>query len=200
MPLALFWTFYPVNNKSRSTWSQQLPRKGNIVQQRQEQFPEKPSSLFLISSHEIRKRNRNLLWGVFLSLLLAALITIGNYRDPVTYSNALLWSIIAFLVLANLVNTFRYLRYRKLIRKHRVEIKNNKMVFYTGDHTSELDMSNITIMQTYSKPNKLLHIQLRLKNNRGIRLEGYDQLETMASLIAAQLQPGQVIDRKALFG
>ncbi|MCW8962262.1 MAG: hypothetical protein OQL16_00605 [Gammaproteobacteria bacterium] len=170
------------------------------MQQMQEQHPEKPSSLFMIGSQEIRKRNRNLLWGMSLSLLLAAMVTIGNYRDPVTYNNALLWSILAFLVLANLVNIFRYLRYLKLISKHRVEIENNKIVFYTGDDTSELDMSNITIMQTYSKPDKLQHIQLRLKNNRGIRLEGYDRLETMASLIAAQLQPGQVIDKKALFG
>jgi len=170
------------------------------VQQMQEQPSEKLSSLFMIGRQEIRKRNRNLLWGVLLSLLLSAVITIGNYRDPVTYSNALLWSILAFLVLANMVNIFRYLRYRKLIHKHRVEIENNKIVFYTGDDTSELDMSNITIMQLYRNPNKLLHIQLRLKNNRGIRLEGYDRLETMASLIATQLQPGQVIDRKALFG
>lgn len=171
-----------------------------ILPQIQEQPVEKPSSLFIIGSQEVGKRNRNLLWGALLSLLLAAVITIGNYRDPVTYNNALLWSILAFLVLANLVNILRYLRYLKLIRKHRVEIEKNKIVFYTGDHTSELDMSNITIMQMYRNTNKLLHIQLRLKNNRGIRLEGYERLETMASLIAAQLQPGQVIDRKALLG
>jgi|GEM_PF-738701 len=171
-----------------------------IVQQIQEQPNEKPSSVFIIGSQEIRKRNRNMLWGLFLSLLLALAITIENYRDPITYNNALFWSVLVFLVLANLINYFRYLRYLRLIRKHRVEIENKKIVFHTNDNISELDMSDITIMQMYRSPNRLQHIQLRLKNNRGIRLEGYDRLETMASLIAAQLNPEQVIDRKALFG
>ena len=172
----------------------------NILQQTKEHPSEKSSSSFVIGNQEIRKRNRNLLWGLILSLLLVVVIIIENYRDPITYSNALLWSILVFLVLANLVNYSRHLRYLRLIRKHRVEIEQNKIVFHADDNMSELDMSNITIMQMYRRSSRLQHIQLRLKNNRGIRLEGYDQLETMASFIADQLQPEQVIERKALFG
>ena len=155
---------------------------------------------FFIGSKEVRKRNKKLLWGLVLSLLLSAVITIENYRDPITYNNTLLWSIIAFLVLANLVNYIRYRRYLKLIRKHRVEIDKNKIAFYTYDQKSELDISNISIMQKYRNSDGLQHIQLRLKNNRGIRLEGYDQIDEMASLIADQIQPDQVIERKLLFG
>jgi hypothetical protein len=161
---------------------------------------DKPSSSFVIGNQEIRKRNSNLLWGLLLSLLLAAVTIVEHNRDPTTFNDALLWSILAFLVLANLVNYFRYLRYLRLIRKHRVEIGQNKIIFYTDNNISELDLSNVVIMQMYRKSNRLLHIQLRLKNNRGIRLEGYDQLETMASSIAAQLQPEQVIERNALLG
>ena len=171
-----------------------------IEQQLQEQPEEKTSSFFIIGSQEIKKRNRNILGVVFLSLLLVVVITIENYRDPITYNNALFWSVLVFLVLANLINYFRYLRYLRLIRKHRVEINNNKIVFHTNDDISELDISDITIMQMYNRKNGLQHVQLRLKNNRGIRLEGYDQLETMASLIVDQLKPEQVIHRKALLG
>jgi uncharacterized integral membrane protein len=170
-----------------------------MVQQIQQPPSQQPAS-FIIGSREVTKRNRNLLWGLVLSLLLAILISIENYRNPVTYNYTLLWSMIAFLVLANVVNYIRYLRYRRLIRKHKVEINNETITFYTADQKSELDLSNISIMQIYRNANELRHIQLRLRNNRGIRLEGYDQLETMASLIADQLRPEQVIEKKVLFG
>ena len=173
--------------------------QGNILQQTSEQPFIRPSSLFIIGSQEVKKRNRNLFWGLLLSFLLAVVITSENYRDPITYNNTLLWSILAFLVLANLVNYVRYVRYLRLIRKHKVEIGTNKITFYTGNNKSELDISSISIMQMYRNSNSLQHIQLRLKNNRGIRLEGYDQLESMANLIADQLQPEQVIQRKVLF-
>ena len=80
------------------------------MRQTQEQSAQEHAS-FVIGRPEIEKRNRNLLWGLVLSLLLALVITVENYRDPITYNNALLWSIVAFLVLANLVNYFRYIRY-----------------------------------------------------------------------------------------
>ena len=158
------------------------------------------SGPFIVGEQEIRKRNKNLLWGLLLSVFLAVLIVIENHRDPVTYNNTLLWSILGFLVIANIVNYFRHLRYVKLIGTHRVELNNNKIIFITGDNQSELDTSDIAIMQMYRRSNRLQHIQLRLMNNRGIRLEGYDQLESMAALIAAQLQPEQVIETKTLFG
>ena len=170
------------------------------MQQTDQHPSEQSNGAFIIGKQELKKRNRNLLWGLLFSILLAIVTIIENDRDPTTYNNALLWSILGFLVLANIVNYYRHLRYLRLIRNHRVELKQNKMVFYTGDNMSELDMSDITLMHKYMRSNRLQHIQLRLKNDRGIRLEGYDRLESMASLIAAQLQPGQVMERKTLFG
>jgi hypothetical protein len=170
------------------------------LQQSHQQPAETPQSVFTIGEGEIKIRNRNILWGLLFSLLLAAVITVENYRDPASYNNTLLWSILGFLVLANLVNYFRHLRYLRLIRKHQVKVEDNKIIFHTDDQVSELDTSSIAIMQLYRGKNGLQHIQLRLKNNRGIRLEGYDQLGTMADLIAARLDPEQITDRKAMFG
>ncbi|TNG00163.1 MAG: hypothetical protein EP297_04230 [Gammaproteobacteria bacterium] len=161
-----------------------------------EQSSSKVSTPFTIGGREIKKRNRNLLWGLMFSVLLVLVVSTANYRDPQTYNNALLWSVLGFLVLANLMNYVRHLRYLRLIRKHRLEVDGNKVTFYTGEQTSELDTSNIAIMHLYRNKKGLQHIQLRLKNDRGIRLEGYDRLEEMAQLITAQLQPNQVVDKK----
>jgi hypothetical protein len=43
---------------------------------------------------------------------------------------------------------------------------------------------------------RLRHIQVRLKNNRGIRLEGYSGLEEMAAGLMEQLPEGKVVDRR----
>lgn len=158
------------------------------------------SGPFIVGEQEIRKRNKNLLWGLLLSVFLAVLIVIENHRDPATYNNVLLWSILGFLAVANIVNYIRHLRYLKLISTHRVEFNNDKIIFITDDNESELNTSDIAIMQMYKSSNRLQHIQLRLVNNRGVRLEGYDQLERMAALIAAQLRPDQVTETKTLFG
>lgn len=162
--------------------------------------PAPASAIFVIGRKELGKRNRNLLWGLLLSLFLAAVTVIENHEDPATYNDVLMWSILGFLALANIVNYFRHLRYARLVRTHNVQLEGGKIVFHTADDVSELDVSAIAIMHQYTSSGRLQHIQLRLKNNRGIRLEGYDRLEEMAGMISAQLQPHQVMERKSLFG
>ena len=47
-------------------------------------------------------------------------------------------------------------------------------------------------MTFYRKKGNVTHIQLKLRNNRGIRLEGYEELEQLGRAIAGLIPKHQV--------
>lgn len=151
---------------------------------------------FAISEQEIRKRKKNTALGAVFSLLLAGMIAVHNYQYPEKYSDVLLWSVVGFLVLANLVNYYRHLRYLRMIRDHEVEVLPGKVRFWTGGKVTELDVKKIAGMFYYRKKGELQHIQIKLKTHRGIRLEGYEKLDELGRLIADQIPPEHVQDKK----
>jgi hypothetical protein len=61
---------------------------------------------------------------------------------------------------------------------------------------TELDMKKIAGMFYYRKKGELQHIQIKLTTQRGIRLEGYENLEELGRLIAEQIPPEHVKDKK----
>ncbi len=132
------------------------------------------------------------------SLLLAILIVAGRIQYPEDYNDVLLWSVAAFIVLGNLINYYRYNRYLRLIKDHRIEITDDKVLFWTGGEKSELNISDITMLTFYRSKGELKHIQLKLKNNRGIRLEGYTAQEQLGQSIAQKIPQEQVINNKPL--
>lgn len=153
-------------------------------------------SVFTISDVTLKPRVRNILWGAGLSLVLIAVITFGHVRYPETYNDVLLWSVVGFVLIANLVNVFRYRRYIRLIRDHRVELHSGQVQFWTNGEKSELALSDVAVMNLFRRRDRLRHIQLRLKNNRGIRLEGYDDMDRLATALREQIPAAQVVDRK----
>ncbi len=152
------------------------------------------SNIFVISEEALALRNRNILWGAGLSLILAAVIAFGHYRYPQTYNDVLLWSVVGFVILANLVNLIRHLRYLRLIKEHRLEVHPGSVRFWTGADRTELDLKDIAMINLYRNKGDLRHIQIRLNNNRGIRLEGYQDLERLAALLAEQVPKGHLVD------
>lgn len=152
---------------------------------------------FVISQETLALRNRNLLWGVGLSLILAALIAFGHYRYPQTYNDVLLWSVVGFVILANLVNFVRHLRYRRLVKSHRVEVHPGILRFWTGPDKTELDLNDIAALRLFRNKGGLGHIQILLKNDRGIRLEGYRDLDRLATLLLEQVPKAHVVDPQA---
>jgi hypothetical protein len=154
-----------------------------------------PSSTFDIGPESIEKRRKNILLGGVFSLLLAILVVFGHARYPQTYNDVLLWSVLGFVVLGNLVNYYRHRRYLRLIRDHHVDIFPGRIEFWTGDQKSVLDIGDIAGVFLYRKKGVLGHIQIRLKSDRGIRLEDYRELERMAQSIAEQLPKEHVVDR-----
>ena len=151
---------------------------------------------FSIGKQYLDSKTKNILWGGGLSIALVAVIAFGRYRYPETYNDVLLWSIVVFVIGANLINYLRHLRYLRLIRDHRVELVPGRMLFWTGAEKSELDLDDIALVNLFRRKGVLHHIQLRLKNNRGIRLEGYRDLERMSALLAEQIPAAHVVDRK----
>lgn len=150
---------------------------------------------FTVSAESIAKRKKNILLGGVFSLLLAAVVVAGNARYPQTYNDVLLWSVLGFVLIGNLVNYYRHRRYLRLIRDHRVDVYPGRVEFWAGGEKSVLDIGDIAGMYLYRRRGTLRHIQVRLKSNRGIRLEGYGDAEGLARAIAAQLPKAHVVDR-----
>jgi len=149
---------------------------------------------FVIGDAEIRKRKKNVLLGGILTLPLAGVLAVQEHISPEAYNDALLWSIVGFVVLANVVNYYRHRRYLRLVQTHRLEVHPGKVQFWTAGESSELDVTDIAGVVFFRKRRVLQHIQIRLKSNRGIRLEGYDDLETLGRLITEQIPSEHVND------
>ena len=149
---------------------------------------------FVISEEALGQRGRNTLWGAGLSLVLVGVIAFGHYRYPQTYNDVLLWSVVAFVVIANAINFFRYRRYLRLAANHRVEVLDGRVRFWAAGKKSELDLRDVAAVNIYRSKGLLRHIQVRLKNNRGIRLEGYRDLDRLAALLKEQIPEAHVSD------
>jgi hypothetical protein len=74
------------------------------------------------------------------------------------------------MIVANLANYYRYRRYLRLVKDHRIEIDGDEVTFFTQTDKSVLDAQDIVKLTFYRRKGHVEHIQLKLKNNRGIRL------------------------------
>lgn len=156
--------------------------------------PTDTTNVFVIDEASLAQRRRNIAWGAGFSLILAAVIAVGNYRYPETYNDVLLWSVVGFVILANLIGYLRHWRYVRLVRDHRIEVYPGSVRFWTGPEKTQLALDDVAMMNLFRKKGALQHIQLRLKNNRGIRLEGYRDIERLAALLAEQLPKSHLVD------
>jgi hypothetical protein len=150
---------------------------------------------FTIGEAERRQRSRNVGWGLLFSLLLAGIVAYQNYRYPQEYNDVLLWSVVGFVILANLISYYRHRRYLTKIRQHFLELEPGRLVFCTGDDRSELDLEQIAALRLFRAGPRLRHIQILLKNQRGIRLEGYQDLDELARLLAEQIPPEKIMQK-----
>lgn len=151
---------------------------------------------YSISETSLQTRKKNIFLGALFSLLLAAVTTAGHFQDPETYNNTVLWSVIIVVVVGNLVNYYRHRRYLRLVKDHRIEITGNEVSFITGSDKSVLDTKDIVALTFYRRKGQVGHIQLRLRNGRGIRLEGYTNLEQLGADIADRIPEERVVDRQ----
>ena len=152
--------------------------------------------VYSISETSLQSRKKNIFLSALFSLVLAAVITAGHFQYPETYNEMLFWSVIIVVVVGNLVNYYRYRRYLRLAGDHRIEIDGDEVSFFTGTDKSVLDTKEIVALTFYRRKGQVEHIQLKLMNNRGIRLEGYTDLEQLGGAIADRIPKEQVVGRE----
>jgi hypothetical protein len=150
---------------------------------------------YCISESSLQARKKNIILGALFALLLAAVITAGHFQNPETYNDMVFWFVIIALVVGNLVNYYRYRRYLRLVEDHWIEIDGDEVSFFTGTEESVLDTKEIVALTFYRSKGQVGHIQLKLRNNRGIRLEGYADLEQLGGAIADRIPKELVVGR-----
>jgi len=159
--------------------------------------PPKYSMFYSISEASLQTRKKNIIFSALFSLVLAAVITAGHFQYPETYNAMVFWSVIIMVVVGNLVNYYRYRRYLRLVEDHRIEIEGDEVSFFTGTEKSVLDIKEIVALTFYRRKGQVDHIQLKLRNNRGIRLEGYADLERLGCAIADRINKELVVGRES---
>ena len=73
---------------------------------------------FSIGKQEIQKRNKNIRMGSFFAATLVFFIAYHNNQYPAKYNDVLFWSIMGFIILANIVGYYRHHRYLKMVKNH----------------------------------------------------------------------------------
>ena len=150
---------------------------------------------YTISKSSLQTRKKNIFLGALFALLLAAVISAGHFQYPETYNNMVFWSVIFVVVVGNLVNYYRYRRYLRLVEDHWIEIDGDEVSFFTGTEKSVLNTKEIVALTFYRSKGQVEHIQLKLRNSRGIRLEGYADLEQLGGTIADRIPKEMVFGR-----
>ena len=119
-------------------------------------------------------------------------IVYHNYEYPEKYNDVLYWSIMGFIILANLVGYYRYRRYLNMVKEHWIEVHPKQLQFHSKGEVSELNITDIAALHFYRHKGTLQHIQIKLKNNRGIRLEGYDDINALGDLLSDQVPKAHI--------
>jgi len=159
--------------------------------------PPKQSMFFSISETSLQTRKRNIFLSTLFSVVLVAIIIAGHFQQPEIYNEMFLWSVIIAVVFGNLVNYYRYRRYLRLVEDHRIEIDGDEVSFYTGTEVSVLNVKEIAALTFYRRKGRVEHVQLKLRNSRGIRLEGYVNLEQLGGAIADRIPKELVLGRES---
>ncbi len=150
---------------------------------------------FTISPESLRERSRNIAYGLILSIGLASLIYWGHIQFPESFNNTLLVSVTLFLVAANLINYVRHRRYLRLVKDHWVQIQPERVRFHAAGTITELDLEEVAAVNVYRRRGAPRHIQIKRKDNRGIRLEGYGDMEGLVQALKVRVPAAHVTDR-----
>jgi hypothetical protein len=150
---------------------------------------------FSISQESLRERSRNIAYGLLLSLGLALMVYWGNLHFPQSFNYALLVSVVLFVVFANLINYVRHRRYLRLARDHWLEVRPDRVSFQSAGNVTELDLTDVAALNVYRRRGRPYLIQIKRKDNRGIRLEGYSDMEGLCSALKRLIPSAHVNDR-----
>lgn len=147
---------------------------------------------FKIGESELQKRSKNIKLGAIFAGILVLFIAFHNHEYPEKYNDVLFWSMMGVIILINLVGYYRYRRYRRMVKNHWIEVHPERLQFSTNDVISQLNTNDIVVLKFYRRKGAIQHIQIKLNTNRGIRLEGYENIEKLAELLSEQVPKSQI--------
>jgi len=149
---------------------------------------------FTISPESLRERSRNIAYGLVLSLGLSLVIAWGHIQFPQSFNSTLLVSVNLFLVAANLINYIRHCRYLRLAMDHWVEFHPLYIRFHAAGTLTELDLGEVAAVRVYRRKGLARHVQILRKDHRGIRLEGYEDMEGLVKALKGCIATAHVTD------
>ena len=151
---------------------------------------------FKIGEAELQKRSKYIKFGAFFAGILVIFIAYNNAHYPEKYNDVLFWSIMGFIILANLIGYYRYYRYCQMAKEHwiEVDVETERLRFYSKGNISQLKISDIAAINFYRHKGVIQHIQIKLKNNRGIRLEGYEDINVLGDLLSEQVPKAHIMN------
>ena len=147
--------------------------------------------VFKIGLPEVKKRQKNNLYGVVLSIVFLVVVTMDD-KLGVQYNDILLLSIVFFFVFANVINLTRHAQWKKLIETHQVEVLENVVVFMKDGEKTTLTPDKINILKIKRRDDKVVRITIKLVIGNKIRLEGYNDMDDFAKLLAKLVKPEKV--------
>lgn len=150
---------------------------------------------FKIGKTEIQKRSKNNKLSILFASILVIFIFVNNHEYPEKFNDVLFWSIMGFIILSVLIGYYRYRRYLKMIKDHWIEVHPEVLKFHTKGTISELNINDIAALKFYRRKGILQHLQIKLKNNRGIRLEGYENINELGDLLSEQVPKAHINDK-----
>jgi hypothetical protein len=102
--------------------------------------------------------------------------------DP--FQAMLLGLVLLCLVLLGVVHLVGYVRYLRRSRTHRVEVENDCLYFTTEGERTRLDLRDVLLIERQNRLGEMVSLMLRLRNQRHVRLEGYEDQEGLMDLVA----------------
>ena len=150
--------------------------------------PPPEQTVFEIDRETIRLRHRNTLVGLISAIALAAILQRlkASATDP--YHSLLIGVILLTLALLAGVHLVGYLRYVLRSRKHRVEVGDDEIAFITGDERSVLMLQDVVLIERQNRLGELISLTLRLRNQRIVRLEGYERQEQLMDIVSKRFE------------
>ena len=110
----------------------------------------------------------------------------------------LLGLVLLSLVLFGVVHLVGYVQYLRRSRTHRVEVGEDCLYFTTEGKRTRLDLRDVLLIERQNRLGEMVSLMLRLRNQRHVRLEGYEDQERLMDLVAQRFDARPVRKRRVL--
>ncbi len=148
---------------------------------------------FRISFDEKRQRFRKLIAISLLSIVLIALLWLGNPEVGKDLTSILAGFTIPFLIVATGYSWYRHKKYLTNSETHKIVVMNDRVIFWQTGEATELKIKAIYRATTSAKNGQIRSLKLQLKNGRNILLKGYENMSGLSESITQQL-PQEIVE------